>query len=267
MKVVLFCGGLGTRLREYSETVPKPMVNIGYRPMLWHVMKYYAHWGHTDFILCLGYRGDVIKQYFLDYEECLSNDFVLSRGGEDIRLFSSDIADWKITFVDTGLHSNIGQRLLRVQHHLEGETMFLANYSDGLSDLSLPVYLEHVARQDRVASFLCVKPNQTFHSVSVREDGLVNDIRHVAQTDLLINGGFFAFKPQIFDYIREGEELVQEPFQRLIGKNELFGYRHNGFWACMDTFKDKQAFDDMYARGDTPWQVWSSPGERRSGHA
>jgi glucose-1-phosphate cytidylyltransferase len=266
MKVVLFCGGLGTRLREYSETVPKPMVTIGYRPMLWHVMKYYAHWGHNDFILCLGYRGDVVKQYFLDYEECLSNDFVLSRGGEDIRLFSSDIVDWKVTFVDTGLHSNVGQRLLRVRQYLEGERTFLANYSDGLSDLALPVYLEQVARQDKVGSFLCVKPNLTFHSVSLGEEGLVNDIRHVAQTNLLINGGFFAFKQEIFDYIREGEELVQEPFQRLIGKSELFGYRYDGFWACMDTFKDKQAFDNMEARGDTPWQVWRSSGER-SRHA
>ena len=267
MKVVLFCGGLGTRLREYSETVPKPMVTIGDRPMLWHVMKYYAHWGHNDFILCLGYRGDVVKQYFLDYDECLSNDFVLSRGGQDVRLFSRDIADWKITFVDTGLHSNVGQRLLRARQHLEGEQAFLANYSDGLSDLSLPVYLEQVARQDRVASVLCVKPSVTFHSVSLGADGLVDDIRHVAQTDLLINGGFFVFKQEIFDYIGEGEELVQEPFQRLIDKNQLFGYRYDGFWACMDTFKDKQAFDDMHARGDTPWQVWRAPAERRSRHA
>jgi glucose-1-phosphate cytidylyltransferase len=267
MKVVLFCGGLGTRLREYSDTVPKPMVNIGYRPMLWHLMKYYAHWGHNDFILCLGYRGDVVKQYFLDYEECLSNDFVLTRGGKDIQLLSSDIADWRITFVDTGLHSNIGQRLLRVQAHLAGEPMFLANYSDGLSDLPLPAYLEHARRQNKVASFLCVKPNQTFHPVSLQPDGLVDDIRHVAQTDLVINGGFFAFKQEIFDYIREGEELVNEPFQRLIGKHELFGYRYSGFWACMDTLKDKQLFDDMHARGDMPWQVWRSSAGRPTADA
>ena len=258
MKVVLFCGGLGTRLREYSETIPKPMVNIGYRPILWHVMKYYAHYGHNDFILCLGYRGDVIKQYFREYDETLSNDFIIRKGGQDVQLISSDITDWTITFVDTGLHSNIGQRLLLVQKYVEGESMFLANYSDGLSDLNLPYYLDEVRRHDKIGNFLCVKPNQTFHPVSLSEDGIVNDIRHVSQTGLLINGGFFVFKSQIFDYIREGEELVHEPFQRLIGKNELFGHCHPGFWGCMDTFKDKQVFDDMHARGETPWAVWKS---------
>ena len=258
MKVVLFCGGLGTRLREYSETIPKPMVNIGYRPILWHVMKYYAHFGHNDFILCLGYRGDVIKQYFLNYDECLSNDFVIRDGGRDVELVSRDIADWTIRFVDTGLHSNIGQRLRRVQQYVEGESMFLANYTDGLSDLDLSKYLDEVRRHDKIASFLCVKPNQTFHPVSLDPDGLVTDIKHVAQTDLLINGGFFAFKPDIFEYIEEGEELVQEPFRRLIRKNELFGYCHSGFWGCMDTFKDKQIFDGMDAHSDTPWTVWKS---------
>jgi len=133
MKVVLFCGGLGTRLREYSETIPKPMANIGYRPILWHLMKYYAHFGHTEFILCLGYRGDLIKQYFLDYNECLSNDFELSGGGKHVRLYGRDIDQWKITFADTGLHSNIGQRLKAVQRYLGDDPIFLANYSDGLA--------------------------------------------------------------------------------------------------------------------------------------
>src|SRR6478609_5593576 len=142
MKVVLFCGGLGTRLREYSDTIPKPMVNIGHRPILWHVMKYYAHYGHKDFILCLGYKADVIKKYFLEYDECVSNDFVLSGGGKNLQLLSSDIHDWNITFVDTGLTSNIGQRLKAVQRQLEGEEMFLANYTDGLSDVPLPAVIE-----------------------------------------------------------------------------------------------------------------------------
>ena len=142
MKVVLFCGGLGTRLREHSDTIPKPLVNVGYRPILWHLMRYYAHYGHKDFILCLGYRGDLIREYFLKYNECMSNDFTLSEGGRRVELHSSDIEDWRITFVDTGLHSNIGQRLLRVREHLRGEEVFLANYSDGLSDLPLD---QHIA--------------------------------------------------------------------------------------------------------------------------
>lgn len=265
MKVVLFCGGLGTRLREYSETVPKPMVNIGHRPIIWHLMKYYAHFGHTEFILCLGYRGDLIKQYFLNYDECLSNDFELTGGSKDIRLYGRDIDGWKITFADTGLHSSIGQRLKTVQRYLEDDPVFLANYSDGLSDLPLAEYLERFRSQNKIASFVCVRPSQSFHAVSLNGDDLVQDIRHVGETDLWINGGFFVFKREIFDYIKDGEDLVQEPFQRLIRIEQLTAYRHHGFWACMDTFKDKQTFDDMNACGDTPWQVWKSVGEGAPG--
>jgi len=256
MKVVLFCGGLGTRLREYSETIPKPMVPIGHRPILWHLMKYYAHYGHHDFILCLGYRGDLIRQYFLNYDECISNDFVLSNGGRDVRVYGRDIADWRITFVDTGLHSNIGQRLKAVEKYLGGEEVFLANYSDGLSDLPLPEYLAHFRAMDKVASFLSVRPSQSFHVVSAGSDGLVTDLRAVDDSDFFINGGFFAFKQQIFDHLAPGEELVEAPFRRLIDKGELIAYRHPGFWSAMDTFKDKQRFDDMESHGNTPWAVW-----------
>ena len=256
MKVVLFCGGLGTRLREYSDNIPKPMVNIGYRPIIWHLMKYYAHYGHTDFILCLGYRGDVIKQYFLNYEECLSNDFVLSKGGKELTLYGRDIEHWNITFVDTGLYSNIGQRLKGVEPYLEGEDVFLANYTDGLSNLPLPEYLDNFSRRDAIASFVSVRPNQSFHIVGIGDNSVVKDIRHVGQADLWMNGGFFAFKRQIFDYLGEGEELVEEPFGRLIRKGALLAYKHDGFWACMDTFKDKQRLDDMNAQGDCPWEVW-----------
>jgi glucose-1-phosphate cytidylyltransferase len=237
------------------------MVCIGYRPIIWHLMKYYASFGHTEFILCLGYRGDLIKQYFIEYDEWLSNDFQLSGSDKDIRLYSRDIADWKITFADTGLHSNIGQRLHAVRHYLGDDAVFLANYSDGLSDLPLGDYLEHFRRQDRIASFVCVRPSQSFHAVSLGKDDLVRDIRHVSESELWINGGFFAFKREIFDYLKEGEDLVQEPFQRLIGQEQLTAYRHEGFWACMDTFKDKQAFDDMNARGDMPWALWKRKAE------
>src|SRR5262249_46660265 len=143
MKVVLFCGGLGMRLREHSESIPKPMVPIGYRPILWHVMKYYAHYGHKDFILCLGYKADAIKHYFVNYDEAVSNDFVLSNGGRKLHLLNSDIHDWKITFVDTGLQSNIGQRLKQVERYIGEVEVFLANYSDGLTDLPLPKMIEH----------------------------------------------------------------------------------------------------------------------------
>jgi glucose-1-phosphate cytidylyltransferase len=259
MKVVLFCGGMGTRIREYSDTIPKPMIPIGYRPMLWHLMKYYAHFGHRDFILCLGYRGDVIKRYFLEYNECLSNDFVLSNGGRDLALESRDIDDWTIRFVDTGLHANLGQRLKAVEPYLSGDDVFLANYADGLTDLHLPDHIAHFQASDLVASFLAVRPTQSFHVVSINGDGLVKQISHVGEAGLWINAGFFIFKREIFEYIREGEELVEAPFRRLIEERQLVSYPYTGFWACMDTFKDKQRFDDQWATDDTPWQVWKSP--------
>jgi glucose-1-phosphate cytidylyltransferase len=264
MKVVLFCGGLGTRMRDYSESIPKPMVTIGYRPILWNLMKYYAHYGHKEFILCLGYKGDLIKEYFLNYNECLSNDFVLTNGGKDVLLYNSDISDWTISFVDTGLQSNIGQRLKAVERYLKDEDVFLANYADGLTDLPLPFYLEQFHQTNKIASFLCVQPSQSFHIVSVGEGNIVTNISPVKQSDLWINGGFFAFKKEIFDYIQDGEELVNEPFQRLIEKRELIAYRYSGFFGAMDTFKEKQQFDDMYNRGETPWAVWKTPSDQSS---
>jgi glucose-1-phosphate cytidylyltransferase len=259
MKVVLFCGGFGTRLREHSETIPKPMVEIGYRPIIWHLMRYYAHFGHKEFILCLGYGGDYIKNYFLNYNECLSNDFVLSQGGKNVQLRKSDIEDWTITFADTGLSSNIGQRLLAVRQYLEGDEVFLANYSDGLSDLDLNSYMDTFYRQDKIASFLAVQPSQSFHVVSLEEDAAVRSIEPVNGSNLWINGGFFAFKREIFDYMEQGNELVAEPFQRLIARHELMAYRNQGFWSCMDTLKEKMMFDEMYARGETPWALWEKP--------
>src|SRR6267143_7163957 len=157
MKVVLFCGGLGMRLRDFSENVPKPLVHIGYRPILWHVMKYYAHFGHKDFILCLGYRSDAIKNYFLNYNECLSNDFVYSNGGKYLQILNSDIQDWKITFAETGPNSNIGQRLKAVEKYLNGEEVFLANYSDSLTDFHLPNLISYFQKHQKIAAFLCVK--------------------------------------------------------------------------------------------------------------
>jgi glucose-1-phosphate cytidylyltransferase len=260
MKVVLFCGGLGMRLRDYSETIPKPMVPVGYRPILWHVMRYYAHHGHRDFILCLGYRADMIKQYFLNYDETISNDFVMAEGGKKVSLLGSDIQDWKITFVDTGLGSNVGQRLKAVQPFLEGEEVFLANYADGLTDLPLPEMIDFFqARKSAVACFAGVAPTSTFHLVQVDGDGIVDRISHVKDVGMRINGGFFVMRSEIFDWIRDGEELVEEPFRRLASARRLLTYEYDGFWACMDTFKEKQLLEDMYARGRTPWEVWKQP--------
>jgi glucose-1-phosphate cytidylyltransferase len=257
MKVVLFCGGMGMRLREYSDQIPKPMVPIGYRPMIWNIMKYYSSFGHNDFILCLGYKGDMIKNYFIKYDETISNDFVLTQGGKKIKLLNSDIEDWKITFVDTGLSANIGMRLMEVKNYLKNEEMFLANYSDGLSDLNLNNMIEWFRPQsNQIAAFAAYQPTQSFHVVQRQENGQVKKISHIGDSGLYINSGYFIFRKTIFDYINWGEELVSEPFERLIKENKLSSWEHKGFWASMDTFKDKQTLDDTYSKGSPPWEVW-----------
>jgi glucose-1-phosphate cytidylyltransferase len=261
MKVVLFCGGMGLRIRD-AENVPKPLVQIGYRPILWHVMKYYAYYGHRDFILCLGYGADAIKRYFLEYSECVSNDFTLSQGGSRIDLYSSDIHDWRITFADTGINSNLGQRLKAVERYLEGEEEFLANYSDGVTDLPLPEQLDHFHQQQKVASFLCVRPNLSYHVVTMKPGtNLVSGVRSIADGSVRINGGYFIFRNEIFSYIRKNEELVLDPFQRLIDKDELLGFQYDGFWAGMDTFKDRQHLENLWNSGTAPWHVWRPNGK------
>lgn len=257
MKVVLFCGGLGTRLREYSETIPKPLVNIGPRPIIWNLMKYYAHYGHKEFILCLGYRGDMIKDYFLNYNECLSNDFTMSEGGKKVELANSDIDNWKISFVDTGINSNLGERLMAVKSYLDDEDQFLVNYSDGLSDLDLESYVQHFEEKDAIASFVGVRPSQSFHAMHSDEDGYVNQIERIGASDFWINGGFFVLKKEIFGYMKLGEELVEKPFRRLIDEKKLISYKYSGFWKSMDTFKDKKDYDSLYDKGDMPWCVWN----------
>lgn len=257
MKVVLFCGGQGLRLRDYSEHIPKPMVPIGPRPILWHLMRYYAHYGHNEFILCLGHKGDFIKKYFLDYDEGISNDFVLEPGQERVRLLGRDLSNWRVTFVDTGISSNIGQRLLAVREHLGDDELFLANYADGLSDVPINSMIEELKQHPRdVASFVVVRPPQTFHTVALNGVGSVWKFAPVTEDDVWVNGGFFVLRREFFNYIRPGEDMVLQPFERLIAENRLRGYRYEGFWACMDTFKEKQTLEDVFARGDAPWEPW-----------
>jgi len=263
MKVVLFCGGLGTRLREHSETIPKPLVSIGVRPILWHLMRYYAHYGHKDFILCLGYRGDMIREYFLKYSECLSNDFVFSDGGRKVEPLSRDLEDWRITFVDTGLHSNIGQRLLRARKYLEGEDEFLANYSDGLSDSPLDEQVADFRRRGVTASFLAVTSPQSFHAVHGDDSGIVTSFGRMQDGDFWINAGFFCLRREIFDVLSDGDELVEQPFQRLVMQRKLSVFRYRGFWKAMDTFKDKIDFDRMEGRGECPWMLWKQDRTQR----
>ena len=231
------------------------MVPIGYRPILWHVMRYYASFGHKDFILCLGHKADVIKDYFLNYDEAVSNDFVMQGGARNIELLKTDIDDWRITFVDTGIKTNIGGRLRAVKEHLAGESMFLANYADTLTNVSLSKMVGRAENDGSVATFLAVHPSQSFHIVGMDDDGHVGSIRDVQESDMWINGGYFVLRQEIFDYMEDGDELVIEPFARLIEAGRLSAYRHDGFWACMDTFKEKMQLEDLHAVGNAPWEV------------
>lgn len=256
MKVVLFCGGFGLRMREGAGSVPKPMSMIGDRPLLWHVMRYYAHFGHTDFVLCLGYGAAAVKDYFLRYDETLSNNFTLSAGGRNIQLFSTDISDWNITFIDTGLHASIGERLMRVRQYVEGEQMFLANYADTLTDAPLDTIVERFAATGAVASTLAVPPVSSHHVIEMDDAGQVTGVREVRDLMQYENGGYFVLRPSIFDYLRKGEDMVPHAFARLIPEGRLLAQRYMGFWRAADTFKDRAELEDFYHRGQCPWMLW-----------
>jgi len=258
MKVVLFCGGRGLRLREHSEAIPKPMVQIGYRPILWHVMRYYAHYGHRDFILCLGYRADAIKDYFLHYDEAASNDFVLSEGGRRVELLGSDIADWRITFADTGLDTTIGERLRRVRHLLEGEEIFLANYGDTLTDAPLDELVETFrADTATAASFLAVRPSvYPIRIVDADAASRVTRLLHPADADIWINGGYFILRDEIFSVLQPGDELVEQPFARLVEQGRLRATKYEGFWGPLDTLRDLEHLQSLAVAKQAPWMAW-----------
>jgi glucose-1-phosphate cytidylyltransferase len=258
MKVVLLCGGLGTRIREYSEAIPKPMIPIGHEPVLWHVMQYYRQYGHLDFVLCMGYKATVIKEFFLGYKPQIYTDCVVSAGGSKVELLGKPQEDWRVTLIDTGIWRNIGERLWAVRDQVQGEEMFLANYSDGLTDVDLDDMIAKFKESGKVACFLAVHPPLTFHLADIDETGRVQAMRASDDADIWINGGYFLLRPEIFDYMREGEELVVEPFRRLIEADQLMAYKHTGFWRAMDTLRDRQALEDMVERGNMPWRTLAS---------
>jgi glucose-1-phosphate cytidylyltransferase len=254
MKVVLFCGGYGMRMRDGASDVPKPMTMVGPRPLIWHVMRYYAHFGHKDFVLCLGYGAHHIKDFFLNYSETASNDFVL-RGG-DVELLGSDIQDWTITFVHTGLDSPIGERLRRVRGLVEGEEMFLANYADVLTDLSLNQMIDRFRGSDAVGALLAVPPQSAFHCVDVADDDRISSISTLQQMPLWENGGYLMFRPEVFDYLPENGDLVEDVCAPLAKQGRMMAYRHRGFWQPADTVKERTALEAAYQGGTRPWMLW-----------
>ena len=256
MKVVLFCGGQGMRMRDGISSGPKPMAMVGERPLLWHVMRYYAHFGHTDFILCLGYGASYVKDFFLNYDETRSNDFVLENGARDIKLFSADISDWTITFVDTGLNSPIGERLRRVRRFVEHEPIFMANYADVLTNAPLPDMIERFAASSAVASLLAVPLQSSHHVVEIDDDGMISQVTPMKDLRQWENGGYFILRPQIFEHLGEGEELVDDAIIRLVPSGKVLAYPYKGYWSPADTVKERAQLEDMFHRGYCPWMIW-----------
>jgi glucose-1-phosphate cytidylyltransferase len=256
MKVVLFCGGLGLRMRTSVDSAPKPMMAVGDRPVLWHIMRYFAHFGHTDFILALGYGAASVKQYFMNYDETHSNDFVLAKGGREIELLQSDISEWRISFIETGIDTSIGERLRRVRHLLEDDEIFLANYGDVLTDAPMDRIVGDFIASDAVASLLAVPPQASFHVVGVDDRDRVTGMASAADMPMWINGGYFVLRQSVFDYLGPGEDLVGHAFVRLAEQRKLAAVRYNGFWAPMDTLKERSALEELDRSGRAPWKLW-----------
>jgi glucose-1-phosphate cytidylyltransferase len=263
VKVVIFCGGFGVRMGEATLRIPKPMIEIGGRPILWHIMRYYATWGHNDFIICLGYKGEVIKEYFLSYNEALFNDFVLERNGSGTKLdlLSRDLSDWRITFVDTGVESTIAERLQRVAPFVDDD-VFLATYGDGLTDAPLPEMIDAFRSSQKTAMFLSVRLESNQHLVKTDPRGTVVAIEELSRSDVRINGGFFVLRRGVLDAIEPGDELVVETFARLIERKEVVAYPYEGFFGPMDTIKDRQRLEALHESGRAPWLIHPlEPGE------
>lgn len=254
--VVILCGGRGTRMQEETEFKPKALVEIGGRPILWHLMKIYSVYGYHRFILCLGYKGNMIKEYFLNYP-AMQNDFTLRlrSGAQQIWNHSDNIEDWEITFVDTGLDTNTGGRIFRVRHLIH-EDFFLANYTDGLSNIDLDRLVAFHREKGKVATVTGFHPRSRFGIVRVDDGGIVNYWQEKPLMNDLTSGGFFVFDRQIFDYLDDDCVLEQRPFERLATDGELALYPHEGYWQCMDTFKEAQALNKVWEGGEAPWKTW-----------
>lgn len=262
MKIVILCGGRGTRLREKTEEIPKPLVEIGGRPILWHVMKLYAHFGFRDFLLCLGYKGVKIKEYFVESNTWRLNDFSLSLGnnGSKIKLLDNEQERWNIAFIDTGLDTKTGGRIKKIQPCIKGD-LFMATYADGVADIDVNALLEFHKRHGRIATVTAVRPASQFGIMQLDGNGRVAEFMEKPRLNDWVNGGFFVFDHRVFDYLEENSILEQEPFERLAEEGEIMAYRHEGYWACMDTYKDTATLNGLWRSRRAPWEMWSLTGE------
>jgi len=255
-QVVILCGGRGTRLQEETEFKPKALVEIGGKPILWHLMRIYYRHGFRRFVLCLGYKGNLIKQYFLNYS-AMQNDFTLElrSGSQQLQSDSENIEDWEITFCDTGADTNTGGRLSRIRHLIEGQH-FLANYCDGLSDLDLAKLVDWHHEKGKVATVTGFHPRSRFGTVKVDDDGIVNYWQEKPLMSDLTSGGFFVFDKRVFDYLDDDCVLEQGPLEKLAGDRQLALFAHDGYWQCMDTHKEALALNQVWDAGNPPWKTW-----------
>lgn len=258
MKAVILCGGMGTRLREETEFRPKPMVEIGGRPILWHIMKILAHFGSSDFVLCLGYRGNMIKEYFLNYE-AMNNDLTIALGhNRQISYHGShDEQDFKVTLVDTGPETMTGGRVKRIQRYVDDDT-FLLTYGDGLADVDIARLLAFHRSHGKLATVTSVRPVSRFGTLDLGDDGLVKRFAEKPQAEGWINAGYFVFNRRVFDYVSDDVNCVleREPLERLAADRQMVAYRHEGFFFAMDTFREYEMLNKMWNSGQAPWKVW-----------
>lgn len=254
MKVIILAGGFGTRLSEYTQTIPKPMVTIGEKPILWHIMRTYAHFGHKDFYIALGYAGEVIKEYFLNYY-ALNSDFTVELSTGKIKPYQCDTIDWKVTLVDTGLESMTGGRIKRMQKFI-GNEPFMITYGDGLSDIDLDKLLAFHNSHGKMVTVTSVHPDARFGEIKL-ESGLVTSFQEKKQiTESWINGGFFIMQPEFFDLLENDSAILErEPLEHAVRMGELMAYRHEGFWQCMDTKRDRDKLEELWQSGNAKWIV------------
>ncbi len=256
MKVAILAGGLGTRLAEETEVKPKPMVEIGGRPILWHIMKHYYHYGHKDFVIALGYKGEVIKKYMVDYSSLYSNITVDIRN-RDVKIHEGEIPDWKVELIDTGYMTATGGRIKRLQPYI-GNSTFMLTWGDGVSDVDLKKLLEFHRHHGGLVTMTAVRPPARFGHLEIEGDRIVEFSEKPQTSEGWINGAFFVLEPGVFDYIAgDDTQWEKEPLERLAKDGQLHAYIHSSFWQCMDTIRDRKLLEALWQGGNPPWKIWS----------
>ncbi len=257
MKVVILCGGKGTRLREHIESIPKALIEIGGRPILWHIMKIYSAHGFNEFILCLGYKGQMIKEYFMDYLSWKHHDFTLDLGTKapSLQLLNHDRENWKITFADTGEDTNTGGRIKRIASLLSDEA-FMLTYGDGVANVNIKDLAEFHLKHEKIGTITAVTPILQFGLLKLDAGGVVKNFQEKPLMNEWINGGFFIFRRKFLNYLDEQDALEKNPLEKLAQEGQLMAYQHKDFWKCMDTYKDTVSLNELWNTGKAPWKIW-----------